>query len=101
MSALFAAFSFATPTVGANVTILLETGDHYITKKYMDTYILAKEQTAGVDLTNPEFFLTIKPLDCSDVSKLHTSYRSTACRTAKTPKPAVRLYNKVGAHFHV
>lgn len=60
-----------------------------------------KAEDVGVDWTNPEFHLTIKPLDCTDVSQLSTAYRSTACRTSSTPKYSVRLFNKVGAHFHI
>jgi hypothetical protein len=60
-----------------------------------------KAEDVGVDWTNPEFQLTIKPLDCTDVSQLSIAYRSTACRTSSTPKYAVRLFNKVGAHFHI
>jgi ABC-type uncharacterized transport system auxiliary subunit len=36
MAALYQAYKQATATVGANVTIFLETGDHYVTKTYMD-----------------------------------------------------------------
>ena len=64
MSAYFHAYSIATKYIGYKIEILMETGFHYITRQYMDEFIVLQNKNIDVDFSNPSFDMVIKPLGC-------------------------------------
>jgi hypothetical protein len=66
MSAIFQAYENATTYNGLHIEILMETGSHYILPSHIQNYKSLIINNTNIDLTNPQFNLTIRPLICEE-----------------------------------
>lgn len=78
MSAIFQAYENATEFNGLDIEIVMETGSHYILPRYIEKYNTKVHNDTHLDMSNPIFNLTIRPLICEEQLSYGFNYGSWA-----------------------
>ena len=93
MMAMAYAYSKISNATGYNITILMETGTHYLRSGSIEAYNTRDHENSKIDFAKPAFKLIIKALGCSDTS-LELAYQLPHL----TPLSMVSPLRIVGIH---